>query len=140
MDPNRIPDMPHDTLFEQRIAGTLKALGAKAEPKKMFGGVAFMVNGNMTVGITNKSDLMVRFNADEHDKITKRPGARPMTFTHREMKGFLFVDADAVEDPRALEQWVKLSLDYVYTLPKKNATDKKPGTKKRKAKKGAGGG
>lgn len=50
--------MPHDPLFEQRIANTLAAQGVKAEPKKMFGGVAFMVNGNMSVGITGA--FMVR--------------------------------------------------------------------------------
>lgn len=111
--------MPHDPLFEQRIADALKAQGAKPEHKKMFGGVAFMVNGNMSVGITNKGDFMSRFDGERHEEILKWPGAKPMTFGHKAMKGFLFVDAEAVESKAALDKWVKLSLAYVNGLPKK---------------------
>ena len=67
--------MAHDPLFEQRIAEALKAHGAKAEPKKMFGGVAFMVNGHMSVGITNKGDFMARFDGARHEEVLKWPGA-----------------------------------------------------------------
>jgi hypothetical protein len=63
--------MAHDPLFEQRIAEALKAQGAKPEHKKMFGGVAFMVHGNMSVGITNKGDFMVRFDGSRHAEISK---------------------------------------------------------------------
>jgi TfoX/Sxy family transcriptional regulator of competence genes len=111
--------MAHDPLFEQRIADALKVQGAKAEPKKMFGGVVFMVNGNMSVGITNKGDFMARFDAERHEEILKWPGAKPMTFGHKSSKGFLFVDAEAVESRAALDKWVKLSLAYVNGLPKK---------------------
>ncbi|MBK6752945.1 MAG: TfoX/Sxy family protein [Flavobacteriales bacterium] len=74
----------------------------------MFGGVCFMVHGNMSVGITNKGDFMVRFDGSRHAKISKWPGAKPMTFGKGDMKGFLFVDADAVESPKALEKWVTM--------------------------------
>ncbi|MFZ1689385.1 MAG: TfoX/Sxy family protein [Flavobacteriales bacterium] len=113
--------MAHDPLFEQRIAEVLKAQGAEPEHKKMFGGVAFMVNGNMSVGITNKGDFMVRFDSERHAEASKWPGAKPMTFGKGDKKGFLFVDADAVESTRALEKWVKLSLEHMRTLPKKAA-------------------
>ena len=111
--------MAHDPLFEQRIADALKAQGVKPEHKKMFGGVAFMVNGNMSVGITNKGDFMARFDGERHEEILQWPGAKPMTFGHKSMKGFLFVDAEAVESNAALDKWVKLSLAYVNGLPKK---------------------
>jgi TfoX/Sxy family transcriptional regulator of competence genes len=122
--------MPHDPLFEQRIANALAAHGVKADPKKMFGGVAFMVKGNMSVGITNKGDFMVRFAGERHNEILLWPGAKPMTFGHKNMKGFVFVDAEAVGTKAALDKWLKLSLAYVATLPskavksapKKNAT------------------
>ncbi|MBK9077415.1 MAG: TfoX/Sxy family protein [Flavobacteriales bacterium] len=120
------------SLFEQRIAEALKAQGAKPEHKKMFGGVAFMVHGNMSVGITNKGDFMVRFDGSRHAEISKWPGAKPMTFGKGDMKGFLFVDADAVESPKALEKWVTLSLALIRTLPKKTAA--KSATKKPAAK------
>ena len=124
--------MAHDPLFEQSIANAIAASGASAEPKKMFGGVAFMVNGNMSVGITNKGDFMARFDGARHAEISKWPGAKPMTFGKGDMKGFLFVDATAVESPRALEKWVRLSLDYILTLPKRQA---KASTKRARTKK-----
>jgi len=123
--------MAHDPLFEERIALALSAQGIKAEPKKMFGGVAFMVNGNMSVGITNKGDFMVRFDGARHEELLKWPGAKPMTFGHKGIKGFLFVDADAVENSKALERWVKVSLAHIGTLPAKIA--KKPVKKAGKA-------
>lgn len=127
--------MAHDPLFEQRIAEVLKAQGTKPEHKKMFGGVAFMINGNMSVGITNKGDFMVRFDGERHAEISKWPGAKPMTFGKGDMRGFLFVDADAVANNRALEKWVKLSLEHMKNLPKKTAATKKPVKKKAAAKK-----
>lgn len=127
--------MAHDPLFEQRIAEALKAQGARPEHKKMFGGVAFMVNGNMTVGITNKGDFMVRFDSARHDELLRWPGAKPMTFGHKSMKGFLFVDADAVEGKAALDKWVKLSLAHVGTLPKKTGKKSPAAPKKKSAKK-----
>lgn len=123
--------MAHDPLFEQRIADSLKAQGAKPEHKKMFGGVAFMVRGHMTVGITNKGDFMVRFDGVQHAEVSKWPGAKPMTFGKGDMKGFLFVDADAVESRAALDKWVKLSLAHNSAQPVKAA---KKATTKRKAK------
>lgn len=122
--------MAHDPLFEQRIANELEAHGAKAEPKRMFGGVAFMVRGHMTVGITNKGDFMVRFDGTRHAEVAQWPGAKPMTFGKGDMKGFLFVDEAAVGKKAPLERWVKLSLSYNATLPAKKpkpaATKKAP--------------
>lgn len=125
--------MPHDPLFEERIADALSARGAKAEPKKMFGGVAFMVHGNMSVGITNKGDLMVRFDAERHEEVLPWPGAKPMTYGHGKMKGFLFVDADAVATRSALDKWIDLALTYVAGLPAKRtrAAAKKATSKKK---------
>lgn len=111
--------MARDPLFEERIATALKAQGAEPEHKKMFGGVAFMVRGHMTVGITNKGDFMVRFNRARHAEISQWPGAKPMTFGNGDMNGFLFVDAAAVSTKAALDKWVKLSLAHNATLPLK---------------------
>ncbi|MBL0128575.1 MAG: TfoX/Sxy family protein [Flavobacteriales bacterium] len=124
--------MAHDPFLEQRLADALAGLGTKAEPKKMFGGVAFMIRGNMAVGITNKSLYMVRFAAARHAEIMKWPGALPMTYGKGDMKGFLFVDPDVVSDRRSLDKWVKLALEHVATLPTKAL--KKTATKKAAAK------
>lgn len=125
--------MAHDPLFEQRIAEALATQGARTEAKKMFGGVAFMVNGHMSVGITNKGDFMVRFAGGRHEEISLWPGAKPMTFGKGDMKGFLFVDASAVSTNAALAKWTKLSLEYVRTLPKKTAATKTKKTRTKSA-------
>ncbi len=124
--------MPHDPLFELRIANALAAQGAKAEPKKMFGGVAFMVKGNMSLGITNKNEMMVRFDGERHEEVLEWPGAKPMTYGHTNMKGFVFVEAEAVSGKAQLDKWVKLSLAYMATLPAKSAA-KKAAPRKRAA-------
>ncbi len=97
----------------------------------MFGGVAFMVRGHMTVGITNKGDLMVRFEGTRHAEISKWPGAKPMTFGKGDMKGFLFVDAGAVGTAASLGRWLDLALAHNATQPAKKAAAKATGKKKR---------
>jgi TfoX/Sxy family transcriptional regulator of competence genes len=120
--------MAYDIEFQERIAKVLAAQGVNVEEVKMFGGMAFMVNGNMSVGITSKGDFMVRFDAARHAEISEWPGAKAITMGKGDSKGFLFVDAEAVNGKRALEQWVKLSLEHILTLPpkKRKAKNKEP--------------
>ena len=87
--------------------------------KKMFGGIAFMVQGNMSVGVTNSGDLMVRVGKDGHDQALAQPFARPMDFTGKKMKGFVFVEPDGFESDEDLAAWIERSLDFVLTLPAK---------------------
>ena len=85
--------------------------------RKMFGGIAFMLNGNMCCGVTN-DDLMVRVGADGLEDALDQPHARPMDFTGRPMKGFVFVGAGAVGD-RVLRQWVQRGVIFAESLPAK---------------------
>ena len=85
--------------------------------RKMFGGIAFMLNGNMCCGVTN-DDLMVRVGADGLEDALDQPHARPMDFTGRPMKGFVFVDAGAVGD-RVVRQWVQRGVIFAESLPAK---------------------
>ena len=85
--------------------------------RKMFGGIAFMLNGNMCCGVTN-DDLMVRVGADGLEDALGQPHARPMDFTGRPMKGFVFVDISAVRD-RVLRQWVQRGVTFAESLPAK---------------------
>lgn len=85
--------------------------------RKMFGGIAFMLNGNMCFGVTN-DDLMVRVGADGLEDALDQPHARPMDFTGRPMKGFVFVDAGAVGD-RVLRQWIQRGVTFAESLPAK---------------------
>ena len=85
--------------------------------RKMFGGIAFMLNGNMCCGVTN-DDLMVRVGADGLEDALDQPHARPMDFTGRPMKGFVFVDAGAVGD-RVLRRWIQRGVIFAESLPAK---------------------
>ncbi len=106
----------HEGLAE-RIRGILADRQDVSE-KKMFGGVAFMIRGHMSVGIV-KDDLMVRVGAGAHDELVRQPHARPMDFTGRPMKGFLYVDSTGLETDVDLERWVGHGLQYALSLPAK---------------------
>ena len=97
----------------------------------MFGGVAFMLRGHMTVGITNKGDLMARFNSERHAEVLEWPGAKPMTYGKGEMKGFVFVDPVAVSSAKGLAKWLDLALAHNGTLPVKKKAAKKVAKRKK---------
>lgn len=115
------PPLAHGPLFEQRIARVIAAQGTKAEPKKMFGVLAFIANGIWASGVTNKKNFLVCFDRARHVEISKWPCAKPMNFGGVGTKDFLFVDAHAVKSPKALEKWVTLSLVHILTIPEKVA-------------------
>ena len=89
------------------IAVTHKRVTEKA----MFGGLCFMVNDKMCVGV-EKERLMVRLDPAMYDEVIEKEGCIPMDFTGKIMKGFVFVDVDALNTKKKLEYWVKLALDY----------------------------
>ena len=86
--------------------------------KKMFGGVAFMVAGNMACGIIG-DDLLVRVARDDYDSTRTLPGTRQMDMTGRPMRGFVVVDAEGLAEDADLEEWVDRGVDSVQTLPPK---------------------
>ena len=96
------------------------------EEKAMFGGLCFMVNDKMCLGV-EKERLMVRLDPAMYDEVMEKEGCRPMDFSGRPMKGFVFVDADALNTKKKLEYWVKLALEYnkVAKASKKKANKKK---------------
>lgn len=81
------------------------------EEKAMFGGLCFMVNDKMCLGV-EKDRLMVRLDPACYDEALEKEGCQPMDFTGKVMKGFVFVDADALTAKKKLEYWVKLALEY----------------------------
>ena len=81
------------------------------EEKKMFGGLCFMVNDKMCVGV-EKERLMVRLNPDLTEEVMEKEGCRPMDFTGRIMKGYVFVDIEALNTKKKLEYWIQLALVY----------------------------
>jgi TfoX/Sxy family transcriptional regulator of competence genes len=121
--------MAYDEGLAERIRGALQDQGPVTE-KRMFGGLAFMVRGHMTVGIV-KDDLMVRVGPDTHAEVVRERGARPMDFTGRPMKGFVFVSADAIDSDADLQRWVDRGVAFAASLPPKTA-DRPPRARKRR--------
>ena len=86
--------------------------------RKMFGGLCFMVNGNMCFGIVG-SDLMVRVGGGAYDEAVSLPHAREMDFTGRSMRGMVFVADDGVSEDDDLMAWLRRGLDFARSLPAK---------------------
>ncbi len=84
----------------------------------MFGGLAFMVNGHMCCGIVGK-DLMVRTGRDQYEAALSQPYARPMDFTGRPMRGFVYVNPSGYRSTRDLKTWVRRGMRFILSLPKK---------------------
>ena len=119
--------MAYDEGLAQRIREVLNDRSDVSE-KKMFGGIAFMVRGHMSVGIV-KDDLMVRVGPEAYEDLVLEPHARRMDFTGRPMIGFLYVASEGLEADADLERWVERGLAYATSLPAK----KKPGGRARRA-------
>ena len=109
--------MAYDEGLAERIREVL-AGEPDVHEKLMFGGVCFMVRGHMTLGIV-KDDLMVRVGPEVYDDLLKQPHARVMDFTHRPMKGMLYVDPEGYEDDADLRRWIGHALAYTHSLPAK---------------------
>ncbi len=110
----------HEALAE-RIAVELTRRGIPHYEKKMFGGIAFMVDDKMTLGVS-KEFLMARTDPAEYNALLRREGAQPMDFTGRPMKGFIFVSEEGWDTEVDLSFWVDKCLEY---NPKAKASKKK---------------
>ena len=108
--------MTYNAEIADRVVKVLEGRESLTE-RKMFGGITFMLNGNMCCGVTN-DDLMVRVGAGGLEDALDQPHARPMDFTGRPMKGFVFVDAGAVGD-RVLRRWIQRGVTFAESLPAK---------------------
>lgn len=112
--------MAYDEGLAERIRDVLRDRVDVSE-KKMFGGVAFMVRGHMSVGIV-KEELMVRVGPESHEELRRRPHVRDMDFTGRPMKGFLFIEPPGLEADGDLGFWIGRGLEYALSLPEKEVT------------------
>jgi len=88
--------------------------------KKMFGGLAFLLHGNMSCGI-HGNELIVRIAPETTKSALAEPGTRVFDITGRPMKGWLLVGAPGLKDDSALANWVRRGLDYAASLPKKQS-------------------
>ena len=108
--------------YDEKLAQRLRTLLAKERnvtEKKMFGGLGFLVRGNMCVSASGKGGMLVRIDPKESDEAIARPHATLMEMGGRTMAGWIRVDAAGFKSERQLETWVNRALAYVKTLPAK---------------------
>lgn len=86
--------------------------------KKMFGGVGFLLQGNMACGV-HKEDMVVRVDPAMHEALLKKKHAKPFDITGKPMKGWLLVEADGYKTAKQLSAWVKEGAEFALTLPPK---------------------
>jgi TfoX/Sxy family transcriptional regulator of competence genes len=123
--------MSYDEALAARVEKALRRHQA-VTTKRMFGGLTFMLGDKMCCGIV-KDELMVRVGPERFEEALTRPGARPMDFTGRPMKGFIYVGQPGLRRSAALEQWIKLGVDFVSSLqsPKRKKAARKKASSRR---------
>ena len=107
--------------FDEALAGRIRQGLARRkgiEEKKMFGGIGFLLNGNMLVGVW-KDSLIVRLDPDEYEDALKEPHVKEFDITGRAMKGWVLVAPAGVEDDEQLNGWIQRALKFVGKLPGK---------------------
>jgi TfoX/Sxy family transcriptional regulator of competence genes len=109
--------------YDEDLANRIRELTAD-EPgvteQRMFGGLAFLVGGNMAVAASGQGGLMVRVDPEDTDALLAKPHARPFEMRGREMRGWLRVDPDGVRTKRQLGPWVRRGIEYARSLPAKS--------------------
>jgi TfoX/Sxy family transcriptional regulator of competence genes len=103
--------MPYNEQLASLVRDLLQEHKRKWEEKKMFGGLCFMVDDKMLVGVESER-LMVRLDPEKYDQVLLKEGTRPMDFSGKPMKGFVFVDVTALTTINKLKYWIDLALEY----------------------------
>jgi hypothetical protein len=88
------------------------------EAKKMFGGVGYILNGNMAVGVSG-NDLIIRVGPEKYDDVIHQPHVKPFGPAGRTMKGWVMVEPDGASEDEEFEEWVQMGVDFASGLPPK---------------------
>jgi hypothetical protein len=110
--------MAYDEVLANRLRECLQDEPAVTE-KAMFGGLAFMMNGNMAVSASGQGGLLLRVDPAQTETLVGRPHARRFEMRGREMDGWLRIDTDGVKNLRDLKKWVAIGVAYARSLPSK---------------------
>lgn len=103
--------MAYNESLADQVREVISITDKLIEEKSMFGGLCFMVDGKMCIGV-EKDRLMIRLDPAIYPEVIKKKGCKPMNFTGRVMKGFVFVDKEVVQTKKDLAYWVELALEY----------------------------
>ena len=109
--------MAYDESLAERVRKVLADVPGFAE-KHMFGGVGYLLFGNMACGV-NGSDLIVRVGPAAYDEALAKPEARPFDFSGRPMRGWVYVSPESVDSEDALEEWIEAGVSFALSLPRK---------------------
>lgn len=107
----------------EELAGRIRPLVAGERAiveKRMFGGIAFLLNGNLAVSSSGNGGLMLRCEPSDTSALVAEPGVSRVVMRGRAMDGWIRVDAARVREPRDLERWVRVGVDYAGSLPAKD--------------------
>ena len=108
--------------YDENLADRIRELIAgesNVTEQRMFGGLAFLIGGNMSVAASGQGGLMVRVDPEDTDALLSKPHAQPFEMRGRRMRGWLRVDPEGVRTKRQLEPWVKRGVAYARSLPAK---------------------
>lgn len=100
--------------FDEKLVDRIRETSVdlpKVEEKFMFGGVCFMVNGKMCIGVV-KDEMMCRINPAMDEVVLEKTGCRPMDFTGKRMKGYVFISYEGMKTKKAFEYWVDLCIKF----------------------------
>jgi TfoX/Sxy family transcriptional regulator of competence genes len=114
---DEVESMSYDEGLTQRVREEMSELPGYVE-KKMFGGVGFMLHGNMACGV-NGEDLIVRVGPERYESVLAEPHTRPFDMTGRPMKGWVLVNEEGYEEDEDLKAWVQQGIKFVLSLPAK---------------------
>lgn len=122
--------MAYSEALARRVRRLLE--GPDVTERKMFGGLAFLVGGRMCCGVQD-SDLMVRVPKEQHERVLTEAHVRPMDFTGRSLRGFVYVSAAGTESPAALRRWIAVAAQVARQAPPASARSvgEKPAARRR---------
>ena len=115
--------------FDETLAKRLRTLFRRvprSSERRMFGGLCFLADGRMCCGIVG-GDLVVRVGTDGYVDALRRPHARPMDFTGRPMRGFVYVAPPGLRTTKSLSGWVDRALRHAHTVPPRRTKRAQPG-------------
>jgi TfoX/Sxy family transcriptional regulator of competence genes len=108
--------------YDEDLANRIRELVLTEEgvfEQRMFGGLAFLIGGNMSVSVSGRGGLLLRVDPAETDALLGKPHAHPFEMRGRAMQGWLRIDAEGVKTKRQLERWVARGVAYARSLPSK---------------------
>lgn len=115
--------MAFDDLLSDRVREVISVREGLSE-RKMFGGLCFMLGGNMACGVMGE-EIMVRLDYEEAERALAEPHVRAMDFTGKPLRGMIYVSAEGIASDEQLASWVELGADHAASLPPKKPKAKK---------------